>query len=282
MGDRFAAWIGRQEEITDIVAPDAARGLVATIASRDVAPVPGEPAPLLTHWLRFLPIVPLDRVGADGHPRRGDFLPDVDLPRRMWAGSSLRFERPVGIGTTMTLRSTIAGVAEKDGRSGRLVFVSVDHEIFDDQGLALAESQDIVYRDVPQPGAAPPAAQPAPADPHWTRRIDPDPVLLFRYSALTFNGHRVHYDRPYAMAEEGYPGLVVHGPMIATLLLHELLARHPGADVAAFRFRAVRPIFDIAPFFVCGSLSADGIAHLFARDETGALCMDATATLRAA
>ena len=282
MGDRFGAWIGRQEEQVDIVAPDAVRGLVTTIASCDVAPVAGESAPLLTHWLRFLPIVPLDRVGPDGHPRRGGFLPDVDLPRRMWAGSNLRFERPLRIGARVTRRSTIADVAGKEGRSGRLVFVRVDHEIFDGDGLLIADSQDIVYRDAPQPGAPMPAPQLAPADPQWVRRIDPDPVLLFRYSALTFNGHRIHYDRPYAMGEEGYPGLVVHGPLIATLLLHELLARHPGADIAAFRFRAVKPIFDIAPFFVCGSLAADGSAHLFARDEAGALCMDATATLRAA
>jgi 3-methylfumaryl-CoA hydratase len=145
--------------------------------------------------------------------------------------------------------------------------------------MCIREEQDIVYRDMPQPGEAAPAGVPAPLNATWTREVRPDDVLLFRYSALTFNGHRIHYDRRYVTEIEGYPGLIVHGPLIATLLLHELVARHPAADVATFAFRAVKPIFDLAPFFVCGSLEGKS-AQLFARDEDGNLCMEASATLR--
>ena len=273
------SWIGRQSLVHDIVAPGPVRGLLATTASNDAEPAPGSAAPLLAHWIYFLPYTPLNEVGPDGHPRRGGFMPPVPLPRRMWAGSRLEFIKPLRVGSSVTRRSTIGDVQEKSGRSGALVFVRVDHEVTDETGVVLRDSHDIVYRDVPAPGAAAPTPTLAPDNPQWARRINPDPVLLFRYSALTFNGHRIHYDQPYVTQVEGYPGLIVHGPLIATLLLHEFVARHPGADVAGFTFRAVKPIFDIAPFFVCGSLDGNK-ARLFARDETGALCMDATATLR--
>ena len=276
----LTAWIGRETVAHDVVTPGPVRALLATTASLDAQPAAGSAAPLLSHWLYFLPITPLDQVGEDGHPRRGGFTPPVPLPRRMWAGSRLEFLRPLKIGSAISRRSVIGDVREKSGRTGSLVFVRVDHEVSDEDGLVLTDSHDIVYRDLPPPDAAPPAPTPAPENPQWTRRVDPDPVLLFRYSALTFNGHRIHYDQPYVTKVEGYPGLIVHGPLIATLLVHELAARHPEADIAGFSFRAVKPIFDVAPFFVCGSLQADGTAHLFARDEAGALCMDATATLR--
>ena len=275
----LTAWIGREAVVHDVIAPGPVRGLLATTASNDAEPTPGSAAPLLAHWIYFLPYTPLNEVGPDGHPRRGGFMPPVPLPRRMWGGSRLEFIKPLRIGAAVTRRSIIGDVQEKSGRSGKLVFVRVDHEITDETGVVLRDSHDIVYRDLPTPGAAAPAPAPAPDNPQWARRIDPDPVLLFRYSALTFNGHRIHYDRSYVTGVEGYPGLIVHGPLIATLLLHELVAEHPGADVARFSFRAVKPIFDIAPFWVCGSLEG-GEAKLFARDQDGALCMEASATLR--
>jgi 3-methylfumaryl-CoA hydratase len=198
----------------------------------------------------------------------------------MWAGSEVAFHRPLRIGAAITRRSTITDLTEKHGRSGRLLFVTIDHALSDSDGPILTDRQAIVYRDLPSSGAQSQPPEPAPADAQWRRQIDPDPVLLFRYSALTFNSHRIHYDRSYATGVEGYPGLVVHGPLVATLLLHELIARHPEADVAAYRFRAIRPLFDTAPFFVCGSLDASGSAELFAADDSGALCFSATVTLR--
>ena len=198
----------------------------------------------------------------------------------MWASSDIVFHRQLRIGTAVSRRSTIRKIIEKEGRSGKLVFVHVDREIHSDQGQLVSDRQTIVYRDTPTVDAPAPTAELAPSTSQWRRRIDPDPVMLFRYSALTFNGHRIHYDHPYATGTEGYPGLVVHGPLIATLLLHEMVARHPDVDVASYSFRAVRPIFDTGPFFVCGSLQQDGVARLFASDESGALCMSATATLR--
>jgi 3-methylfumaryl-CoA hydratase len=275
------AWVGRQVIARDTVSAGAVQGLRSTLADDASEPVAGAEAPLLIHWLHFLPQHPMSDVGPDGHPKRGDFLPPVELPRRMWAGGRLEFLRPLKVGAPITRRSTIAAVREKTGRTGRLAFVTVDHEVSDDGGVCVREQHDIVYRDMPAPDAAAPAPAPTPAPsaPEWRREITPDPVLLFRYSALTLNGHRIHYDQPYATQVEGYPGLIVHGPLIATLLLHELVARHPDAEVASFSFRAVRPIFDIAPFFVCGSLGADG-ASLFAADTGGALCMEASASLR--
>jgi 3-methylfumaryl-CoA hydratase len=273
-------WVGREATAHDVLAPGPVIGLRSTIADDASEPAPGDEAPLLIHWLHFLPHHPLNDVGPDGHPRRGGFLPPVELPRRMWAGGRLEFLRPLKVGSAIARRSTIADVKEKSGRTGALVFVAVDHEISDEGGVCVRERHDIVYRDMPAPGAPTPEPTPAPPDPQWRRKVTPDPVLLFRYSALTLNGHRIHYDQPYTTKVEGYPGLVVHGPLIATLLLHELLARHPGADVATFAFRAVKPIVDIAPFFVCGSLGDEGVARLFASDQGGALCMEATATLR--
>jgi 3-methylfumaryl-CoA hydratase len=274
------SWVGRTCVEQDIILASPVSRLFATLQLREERFTAGFPAPLLTHWIHFLPSISLDDVGPDGHPKRGGFLPPIPLPRRMWAGSDLVFHRPLQIGAMAIRRSTIGEVSEKQGRSGALVFVRVDHEVHDARGLVLSDSHTIVYRDLPASGDRPSAVQAAPTNPQWKRRIDPDPVLLFHYSALTFNGHRIHYDRSYAMEVEGYPGLIVHGPMIATFLLHELIDRHPDVDIESFRFRAVKPIFDIEPFFICGSIRDDSIAELFACDPSGALCMSATATLR--
>ena len=273
-------WIGRTETRNDVVTPVPIAALSATLDRDDPTPRIGDALPPLWHWLFFLPIDPLANAGPDGHPARGGFLPPVSLPRRMWAGSRIEFARPLTVGAPISRVSRIASVTAKEGRSGPLVFVVVRHQISDAAGVALTEEHDIVYRDNPQAGELAPSAQSAPADAAWTRDIVPGPVLLFRYSALTFNSHRIHYDRRYVAEVEGYPGLVVHGPLIATLLLDHLRRNRPRAVVARFTFRALSPLFDVAPFAVCGRPDDDrNIVRLWARNAQGGLAMDATATL---
>jgi 3-methylfumaryl-CoA hydratase len=234
------------------------------------------------HWLYFLPHHRQSEIGPDGHARRGGFLPPVALPRRMWAGGRLVWEvaNPLRVGDKATRTSTIARVTHKAGRTGELVFVLVRHEVRNERGLALTEEHDIVYREAAAPGEAAPPPSAAPGDATFGRDLVADDVLLFRYSALTFNGHRIHYDRRYATEVEGYPGLIVHGPLIATLLVDLLHREKPDASFARFEFRAIRPIFYIAPFSVHGRPEADGETyHLWAEDADGWLAMQATATL---
>ncbi len=276
--DRLRDWIGRTEARSDVVTAAPLAALAATLDRDDPAPAAGTEVPPLAHWLYFLPVARQSELGPDGHPKRGGFLPKVELPRRMWAGGRLTFEQPLRVGDAITRTSKIADVTVKPGRSGALVFVCVRHEIRGGRGVALTEEHDIVYRDNPRPGAPAPAPQPAPREFEFSREIVPDPVLLFRYSALTFNGHRIHYDRTYATEVEGYPGLIVHGPLIATLLLDLARRNLPQASIRSFAFKAVRPLFDLNPFSVCGRRDGERIA-LWARDHEGALAMDATAEL---
>ncbi len=277
--EHLRSWIGRSEQADDVAGPVPLRALTATL-DRDDPPLPGSGwVPPCWHWLYFLPLQRQSEIGADGHPRRGGFLPPVPLPRRMWAGSRLDFLSPIGVGQALTRVSRIADVRLKEGRSGPLVFVKLRHEIAADGQTAIAEEQDIVYRELPQPGEAAPEPLPAPADAEWTRKIVPDEVLLFRYSALTFNGHRIHYDRRYVTDVEGYPGLVVHGPLIATLLLDLLRRQRPAARVLRFAFKALHPVFDVAPFEVCGRADGEHEVRLWARTPAGQLAMEASATL---
>ncbi|HEY3460274.1 MAG TPA: MaoC family dehydratase N-terminal domain-containing protein, partial [Casimicrobiaceae bacterium] len=231
------------------------------------------------HWCLAQPVFPMSMLGPDGHPTRGGFLPPVPLPRRMWAGGRLTLEAPLCVGDTATRASQIVDIVTKEGRSGPLVFVVVRHTVRTDAGVAIVEEHDIVYRDAASAAIAtsPPAA---PVDAAWTHEIEPDPVLLFRYSALTFNSHRIHYDRRYVTDVEGYPGLVVHGPLIATLLVDLLRRARPHARVSRFTFRAVSPLFDTQPFFVRGHPAQDDRSvHLWATNIHGGLAMDATAAL---
>jgi 3-methylfumaryl-CoA hydratase len=277
--DAWREWIGRTAIADDVVAPAQARALAATL-DRESEFEPGDPLPPPWHWLYFLSMSPLSDTGPDGHPKRGGFLPPVPLPRRMWAGSRMKFFAPLWVGDAVHRVSTIAGVSTKEGRSGPLVFVNVRHEIANARGPLLVDLHDIVYRDLPQPGESAPPPKMAPSDHAWIREIRPDPVLLFRYSALTFNSHRIHYDHPYVTAVEGYPGLVVHGPLLATLLLDLLLRHRPQVSVTRFEFRAIRPVFDTAPFTVCGRPEADGhVVALWVKDADGRLCMEATASI---
>ena len=275
-------WIGRSETVADVVTATPYAALAATLDRDAHRPPIGTPLPPLWHWLYFLPLHPMSALGPDGHAHRGGFLPPVPLPRRMWAGGRLAFHAPLRVGDEVERTSTIEDVQEKSGRSGALTFVKVRHEVSRRGGEpALVEHQDIVYREAARPGAPAPAAQPAPEGEAWQRRVEPADVLLFRYSALTFNGHRIHYDRRYATATEGYPGLVVHGPLLATLLADLVAREKPGAEMASFEFRAVRPLFDTAPFLVCGAPQDDGrTVRLWARETGGALAMEASATLR--
>ena len=275
-------WIGRSETVTDIATATPYAALSATLDWPAERPPPGTTLPALWHWLYFLPLYPQSKIGPDGHAKRGGFLPPVPLPRRMWAGSQFRFHAPLFIGDTLSRVSTIEDVTEKSGRTGPLVFVKVRHEIRrqNETDVALTEFHDIVFREAPKVGDAAPPPTRAPAGATWEQRWVPDDVLLFRYSALTFNGHRIHYDRRYVTEVEGYPGLVVHGPLLATLLLDLLRRKRPDAEVTRYEFRAMRPLFDIDPFFVCGEPQSDGKTfRLWTRDHQGALTMDATAVI---
>jgi 3-methylfumaryl-CoA hydratase len=303
----LSSWIGRRETARDQIGATPVAALTATLDHPATEIPAGTPLPPLWHWLYFLPLHRQSEIGPDGHAKRGGFLPPVPLPRRMWAGSQFEFRAPVRVGDAVERTSTIADVTVKEGRSGQLVFVKVRHELRCNGAVepAIVEFHDIVYRDAKKPGDVEPPPQKAPeldarevsgsglpgSETHplggqrpqgaWGRTLVPDDVLLFRYSALTFNGHRIHYDRRYVTEVEGYPGLVVHGPLIATLLMDLLRRQMPGADVAAFRFKAVRPTFDLHPFKVNGAPDSDGkTIKLWASDHEGWLTMDAVATLR--
>lgn len=276
-------WIGRSEVARDIARVAPALGLAATLDRADLIarlPTSGAILPPSWHWLYFLPTAVQSALGPDGHPTRGGFLPPVTLPRRMWAGSRLTFPTAIAFDAPLERTSTIASVERKSGRSGELVLVTVRHEIRANGVLAVTDEHDIVYRQAPQPGTTPaPPGEPDPARAaDFRRTVSPDPVLLFRYSALTFNGHRIHYDRSYVTGVEGYPGLVVHGPLQATLLL-DLLDRHlPRARVASFAFRARAPVFDTASFDVCGAHEGSTV-RLWTLTPDGRIAMDAVAEL---
>ena len=279
----LAAWIGRSETVADTIGPTPVLALTATL-DHPATPAPeGTALPPLWHWLYFLPMHRQSEIGPDGHAKRGGFLPPVPLPRRMWAGSQFEFRAPVRVGDAVERRSTIDDVTTKEGRTGKLVFVKVRHELRCNGASdpAIVEFHDIVYREAKRSTDIEPPPTKATDGAAWQREIVPDDVLLFRYSALTFNGHRIHYDRKYVTEVEGYPGLIVHGPLIATLLMDLLRRQAPGAEVASFRFKAVRPTFDLHPFRVNGQPAADGKSvKLWAQDHDGWLTMDAVATLR--
>jgi 3-methylfumaryl-CoA hydratase len=275
----LSGWIGKTEVSRDQVTIAPLKALSATLDRHDPAPVLGQAIPPLWHWLYFLPTHQQSEIGPDGHARRGGFLPPVPLPRRMWAGSRFEFIEPLRVGDAITRTSVIEDVRVKSGKTGPLVFVVVRHEIAAATGLALREWHDIVYREMPSVTDAPPVSQLAPQHSDWHREIIPDSVLLFRYSALTFNGHRIHIDRSYAVNVEGYPGLIVHGPLIATLLMDLLRRNRPDAQVQAFRFKALQPLFDIAPFVLHGASQTSNEVRLWATTPDGQLAVDASATL---
>ena len=278
--DHLQSWIGNSESFTERLAPFPSNALAATLDRDDPPYADGTPLPPLWHWLHFLPVFKLSEAGYDGHAALGGFLPPVPLPRRMWAGSRLRFLAPMQIGRDLRKLSTVASVSLKQGRSGDLVFLTVRHQVFDGAVQCIEEEQDIVYREPPAPDAPAPVPQQAPEASDFSRVIHPDPVLLFRYSALTFNGHRIHYDHPFATGSEGYDGLVVHGPILATFLLDLLRRQFPDATVDSFEFRALAAVTGMNEFSVHGAAEPDGKTFkLWVRRHDGALSMSATATL---
>lgn len=275
--DDLTAWIGRSETIRDTIGATPVLALTATL-DHPGTPVPaGTPLPPLWHWLYFLPMHRQSDIGPDGHAKRGGFLPPVPLPRRMWAGSQFEFHAPIRVGDAVERRSTIDAVTTKEGRTGKLVFVKVRHELRcnDVADPALVEFHDIVYREAKQAADVEPPPQRADTGAAWQREIVPDDVLLFRYSALTFNGHRIHYDRPYAMGEEAYPALVVHGPLQATILA-DLAVKNLSKPIATFDFRGASPAFDSAQLHVRGEPAEDGA--LVWTEQGGTKNMTATIT----
>jgi 3-methylfumaryl-CoA hydratase len=279
MSAGYDTWVGREEERSERIAATAVQALAATL-DIGAAPAAGEPLPPGWHWLFFNLAVARSGLGADGHPKRGGFLPPIELPRRMWAGSRLRYLTDLPVDAIATRTSRIAKVENKVGKRGSLWFVTVEHTTRHQSKTCIVEEQDIVYRDAPPPGAAAPKPEVYDGQPQWGRPVEPDTTLLFRYSALTFNGHRIHYDQAYARNEEGYPDLVVHGPLTATLLQQLALEHGGGRPLASFEFRGVSPLFVGRAFRIEGRASEGGALSLWARGPDGELAMSATATLR--
>jgi 3-methylfumaryl-CoA hydratase len=273
MAGEFDPWVGRAEEATDAITPRQVRRMAATL-DQPCDAAEGAALPPLWHWMGWAPEAPMAGLGPDGHPARGGFLPPVPLERRMWAGGRLEFHRPLRVGATLHRRSEIIKLAEKAGSTGPMVFVTVRHEIALPEGLAVTEEQDIVYIAMPDRFTPPPPV-PAPATPAWEDSVPVDTVRLFRFSALTFNAHRIHYDLDYARQVEKYPGLVVHGPMQAMLLMAAALRHRGGAAPASYRYRGVRPLFLGDRLRLLGLAEADGRQALCTATGAGLVCMQA-------
>ncbi len=257
-----ASWLGRTETCLDAID----MGHVEKIAlSLDAdCPTPGEALPLLWHWGLFVKASPYDQLGDDGHPKRGGFLPSADNRNRMWAGGRVQFIQPLRVGVAANRLSTVAAVNEKEGRSGKLLFVTIRHEYVQGGERCILEEQDVVYREPSAPLLV--GNQPAPAA-QWSESVRPTSTMLFRYSAVTFNGHRIHYDEPYATQVEGYPGLVVHGPLIATLMCGAFCRANPDKVVTSLAYRGLRPLIAPRDFQVAGTYSNDETAQLWAEQD---------------
>jgi 3-methylfumaryl-CoA hydratase len=249
--DHLRTWIGRERVKRDDLSPFRAQALAAAL-DRASQPQIGDTLPPAWQWVYFVDTPRASDTGVDGHSKVGDFLPPVPLQRRMWAAGRFMVERPLRLGEVAEQRSVIRSVDIKEGKTGTLVFVSVEHHIMQNGQRCMTEDQDLVYRSMPDRSAPPISGEPAPADTDWIMTVEPNSLLLFRYSALTYNGHRIHYDRDYAMRQEHYPALVVHGPLLATLMCELVETKLPEARIKDFRYRAKRPTFDTNTFNVCG------------------------------
>jgi 3-methylfumaryl-CoA hydratase len=278
----WQTWVGRTQTVADWIAPSRVAAWLATL-DHEAKPVnEGDAVPPGFHWTLAPHVARESELGPDGHAQRDyrSFLPPVPLPRRLWAGSRVTFHQPLRVGDRVERASVIASVEEKQGRESPLVFVTVRHRYTVSGDVAIEEEQDLVYREPPAAGtaAASPRASAAEIAPAWQRTIHPTETLLFRYSALTLNTHRIHYDRRYAIEAEGYAGLVVHGPLIATLLLDLIQSRAPETTIARFSFKALRPTFDTGDFAVCGA-PVEGAGHyrLWSTDNRGERAVEAEA-----
>jgi 3-methylfumaryl-CoA hydratase len=276
--DHLRQWIGRTNEVSDTVTAQLVKGLRATLFQEIGEPSTGDAAPFTTHWCLGQPVYPMSELGPDGHPARGGFLPPVPLPRRMWAGGELEFLDTLRVGDVAKRISRIADVTMKTGSTGVLCFVSVAHEVTTPRGVAIRERQDIVYRDVsttPQAASAK-APPPPPVAQHRETHVS-DPVLLFRYSALTFNGHRIHYDRDYVTKVEGYPGLIFHGPLQATFIVELAAKLHGGQPPKKLSYRGLQPLFEGSEFSINANTSDNGM-ELWIANAAGQPTMKGTAT----
>jgi len=271
-------WLGNSEERQDQIVAFPANALSATL-NYDVKYLDGSVLPPLWHWLYFLPIYRLDQANYDGHAALGGFLPPVKLPRRMWAGSRVSFLYDLTIGTEARKVSTIKSIQQKSGKSGDLVFVTVAHQVFQNDTCCIEEEHDIVYRSAPDINATAPVFKTTDTSPEFSYVVKPDPILLFRYSALTFNGHRIHYDQPFCIETEGYEGLVVHGPLLATMMLDLIWQNFPDAVVKYFQFRALAPVFDTMKFEVCGCKISSSEVEIWIKRDDGVLAMSGSANL---
>jgi 3-methylfumaryl-CoA hydratase len=274
--DHLRQWIGRSTEASDTVTAQLVKGLRATLFMEIGEPKPGDAAPFTAHWCLAQPVYPMSELGPDGHPARGGFLPPVPLPRRMWAGGELEFTDALRVGDQATRTSRIADVTMKTGSTGALCFVAVEHLITTPRGPAIRERQDIVYRDMSSAPVAAKAVTPPPSAQHRESHMA-DAVLLFRYSALTFNGHRIHYDRDYVTRVEGYPGLIFHGPMQAALLVEFAAKLHGGKAPGKFSYRGVQPLFEGSEFSVNANNTGGGM-ELWTANSAGQPTMKGTAT----
>jgi 3-methylfumaryl-CoA hydratase len=270
-------WVGREQQLSDDLHPSSARALAAAL---DHARIPdaGEAMRPGWQWLYFIDPPSAAQTGADGHPHLGEFLPPVPLPRRMWAAGQMQIEQPLRLGVPAQRHSVITAVDAKNGKTGALVFVTVEHRYTQDGWECIRETQNLVYRQMPDGPAPLPPGEPAPASSLPVCTVTPDPVLLFRYSALTYNSHRIHYDRPYATQSEFYPALVVHGPLLATLLVDYALEYAGESRIASFSFRAQRPTFDTHPFTLSGRRDDDRLT-ICSADHDGLICVQAEAVL---
>lgn len=280
VGDTFDAWVGREEERTGSIQESVVQAMAATL-DLDAAPRAGDPLPPGWQWLFFNPAARRSELGVDGHPARGSFLPPVELPRRMWAGSRIKYLADLPVGAEATRRSRIQKIQHKTGKRGSLCFVTVEHTTTCDGETCMVEEQDIVYKEAALPAigsSSPPERYEG--EPQFSRRVEPDTTLLFRYSALTFNGHRIHYDQAYAREGEGYPDLVVQGPLTATLLQQFAVEHGGGRRLGHFSFRGVSPLFVDRAFQLEGREEGDGTLAVWARGPDGDLAMSATAGFR--
>jgi 3-methylfumaryl-CoA hydratase len=278
--EHLKQWIGKQETDVDYVTIPSVHRLAATLDRDDAMPKFGDALPVGWHSILFPRVARQSQIGADGHPERGDFLPPVPLPRRMFAGKRITFHAELRVGDEVKRESTIMSVTHKQGRTGEMVFVTVKTDMLSPRGLAITEEQDLVYRAEASPNDPPPAPQPAPGTAVWKRMVTPDPVMLFRYSALTFNGHRIHYDHPYVTQVERYPERVMNGGF-TTLFVFELARAQAKTPLKYIASRNVRPLFVNRPITIAGEPSADGkSAKLWALDDNGALALNATAEFR--
>jgi len=276
--DHLRQWIGRSTEASDIVTAQLVKGLRATLFQEIGEPKPGDAAPFTTHWCLAQPVFPMSELGPDGHPTRGGFLPPVPLPRRMWAGGELEFFDALRVGDDAKRSSRIVNVTIKSGSTGVLCFVSVEHIVTSPRGMAIRERQDIVYRDISgAPSATPAKAAPPPPVAKHRETHMADPVLLFRYSALTFNGHRIHYDRDYVTKVEGYPGLIFHGPLQAALIVELAAKLYNGQPPKKLSYRGLQPLFEGSEFSVNANDNGPGM-ELWTANADGQPTMKGTAT----